>query len=322
MELSTSSKQLLLACISNIRRKKPRPTSVLFSLTYKCQCRCPHCGAALYKKAHRKELVYGEIMRLIEEIKRLGAIWVCFSGGEPLIVQNVIDYIKYAKKQGLRVRLDTNGFLLSENMARKLKRAGLDLIGVSIDSASEVIHESLRGVQGIFRKAIAGIKYCKRNKLECYLGTYATKKNLKNGELKKIIDLGKGLGIPVRILSSILCGNWLNHKELALSRDEIMLLRNLLEKNKVYWEIYDLIDSKEIPFFCMAMNKTLFYISAYGDIQPCSYIPLSFGNTRKEPIQKIIKKMWRSKVFLDYANHRYYDCPFNDVLFAKKIRCR
>lgn len=320
MKLPTLFKQLISAYVRKIRKYKPHPTSVLFALTYRCQCKCSHCGVVLYKKPNRKELARSEVMKLIEEIKRLGTIWVCFFGGEPLIVPELIEYIKYAKKIGLKVRLDTNGILLNENMVKKLKVSGLDLIGISIDSPFKSMHDKLRGVQGIFEKAISGIKYCKKYRLESYLGTYATKRNLKNGELKKIIDLGKHMRIKVRILSSVLCGKLLNCNKLSLSKKEIGLLKNLLEKDKVYWEIFDILDSKEIPFFCMAMNKTLFYISPYGEIQPCSYIPISFGNTRKEPLGKIIKKMWSSDIFLTNRFDTYHDCPFNNPVFLKSYK--
>ena len=215
----------------------------------------------------------------------------------------------------MMVKLDTNGFLLDEAMVKKLKDSGLDFIGVSIDSSFEAVHDKLRGVIGIFKRAITGIKYCKKYNLECYISTYATKENLKNGDLEKLMKLAKKLGVKIRILSSIRSGKLFNRKDLVLSPEEITLLRNLLEKNMVYWETDDL-DDKEIPFFCNALEKNFFYISAHGDVQPCCYLPIIFGNIRKEPLESIVRRMWDSDMFVNYKECS--DCPVNNEDFRDK----
>lgn len=282
--------------------------AVMISLTYECQCRCEHCALALYKQAQRKVLSSQEVMKLIDESKRLGVIQIYFCGGETLLVSRLPDYIRYAKEKGLITSLDTNGFLLDEARVKKLKEAGLDIIGVSIDSPFETIHDVLRGVKGIFKRAIAGIKYCKKYNIDCYISTYATKENLKNGELEMIINLAKSLGAKVRILSPIASGRWLNRDDLVLSKEEVTILRNHLEKGVVFWEDKH-IDSKEVHFSCAAFRRERLYISAYGDIQPCPFIPVGFGNIREDPLKSILKKMWNSEMFVNYRGS--YDCPVN-----------
>jgi len=320
MKLSTYHKQFRVAYIQNIRKYKSWSAEMAFlTLTYRCQCKCVHCGIALYKQKKEKELTYNEIISLIDEIKKLRVSWIYFFGGEPLIVPELPRYIKYAKQKGLKVRLDTNGLLLDENMVKKLKEVGVDTICVSIDSPFEATHDKLRGVDGIFKRAMAGFKYCKKHNLECHLSTYATKKNLKNGELKKTINLAKNLNIPTRILSPVCVGNWLKRKDLLLSGKDILLLRSLLKKNKVYWE-NGYIDSEEVEFFCLAMNRFIFYISPYGDVQPCSFFPISFGNIRNEPLEYIVNKMWSSAVFKDYIDREFYDCPFNNKSFRQRYK--
>lgn len=288
---------------------------VMISLTYECQCGCPHCCVAFYKQAQKGLLNSQEVMRLVDESRRLGVSLIYFMGGEPLLVSNLPEYIRYAKNKGLITSLDTNGLLLNEDMVKRLKGAGLDVIGVSIDSPFETVHDVLRGVNGIFKRAITGIKLCRRYNIECYICTYATKENLKNGELEKIINLAKSLNVKVWILSPITSGRWLNREDLILSQEEIDLLRNYLERRAVVWEDGH-IDSKEIPFSCAAFKRERFYVSAYGDVQPCPLIPISFGNIREEPLKSILKKMWNSEMF---GNHRgYYDCPMNDKNFRQK----
>lgn len=289
--------------------------NLMLALTYQCQCKCIHCGSASYKQDKKNELASNEIFGLIDQAKRLGAKGIYFFGGEPLLVPKLPYYIKYAKQNDFLVKCDTNGLLLDEYKVQELKDSGIDLIGVSIDSPYETVHDKLRGINGIFKKAINGIKYCSRYGIKCFISTYATKENLKNGDLEKTINLAKSLGVKTRILSSICCGKWVNRNDLVLSPGEIKLLKRLLEKDMVYWEMKEL-DYKDTSFSCAAFEENFFYVSAYGDIQLCCYLPVTFGNVREESLEKIIKKMWKSKIFI--FHEKYKDCPVNNQYFVDK----
>lgn len=289
--------------------------SIMVALTYRCQCACQHCCSGLYKKDQKQELRKGEIMKLIDEFSDLGGKDMIFFGGEPLLIPELVDFIKYAKQKRLRVSFDTNGFLLDEDKVRDLKEAGLDIIGVSIDSPFEAVHDELRGVKGIFERAVSGIKYCKEYDISCYITTYVTKDKLKNGEIQKLINLAKSLGVKVRLLSPIRGGKWLDRKDVVLSPEEVVILRSFLEPNTVYWEMPTL-DKADIPFSCSSFLKDYFYISAYGDVQPCCFFPLSFGNIREEPLSNIVKKMWDSDLFK--MHDKSGDCLFNNENFRNR----
>jgi len=291
-------------------------SEIMIALTYRCQCKCVHCGSALHEKDKEKELKDSEIIGLIDEAGKLGSSAIYFFGGEPLLISGLSGYVKHAKQRGMRVTLDTNGFLLNEDKVRELKASGVDGIRVSIDSADETTHDKLRGMKGIFKRAVGGIKYCKKHNMKCAISTYATKENLKNGELVKMINLAKGLNVKIRILSTICSGKWSGRADLFLSPEEITLLKGLLEKNVAYWEAESL-DTKETTFFCTALDeKGFFYVSAYGDIQPCCYLPVCFGNIREEPLENIVKRMYSSDMFA--SNKKHNDCPANDQDFRKR----
>ena len=137
-----------LFTLSRKYRKKYSPQTellsdkvVMIALTHQCQCRCLHCGVTLNKQDKKDELRSHEIMKLIDESIDLGVSRVYFFGGEPLLVPELTDLIRYAKKKNMMVKLDTNGFLLDEAMVKKLKDSGLDFIGVSIDSSFEAVHD-------------------------------------------------------------------------------------------------------------------------------------------------------------------------------------
>jgi MoaA/NifB/PqqE/SkfB family radical SAM enzyme len=194
-------------------------------------------------------------------------------------------------------------------MAESLKKSGLDCVGVSIDSPREEIHDGLRGVSGIFKRATQGIGYCKKYGIDCYISAYATRDNIKNGDLRNLIQLTKSLGVKIRILSSIRSGRLLGKRDAVLSTGDIAAMQNLLEKGVAYWET-PFIDTKYMPFMCAARAKIHFYVTSSGDVQPCCYCPVSYGNVRNEPLRDIVVKMFSSDFF---AGHRSFnDCPVND----------
>jgi len=164
----------------------------------------------------------------------------------------------------------------------------LERIGVSIDSPYSKIHNSLRGIENSFEKAIEGIKNCLAEKIYCYLSVYATKENLKNGDLKKIISLGKKMGVGgIKIIPSLPLGKWQNAKEIELNLQEKQLLRRFRQLGFIELE----------NDWCPVFKKKLFYISPYGEIQPCCYLPFNFGNVRKEPLENILRRMWKHPMF-------------------------
>ena len=95
MKLNTYSKKILSAFILNIKKHtRDQAKGAMLALTCQCQCKCVHCGVALYKDSRKKELSYKEIIKLIDELKKLGVAWISFFGGEPLLIPQIFDYIK------------------------------------------------------------------------------------------------------------------------------------------------------------------------------------------------------------------------------------
>jgi radical SAM protein with 4Fe4S-binding SPASM domain len=68
---------------------------------------------------------------------------------------------KYATQKGMRAVISTNGTLIAEDVAKRLKDIGLSYVGVSLDGMRET-NDRFRGVRGAFDMALAGIRNCKR----------------------------------------------------------------------------------------------------------------------------------------------------------------
>lgn len=282
---------------------------VMLALTYNCPCNCSHCGADLYKNKDYIPLNKQEILNILDSISALGAEFVYFFGGEPLLDKNIYEYISYAKSLNLKTMLDTNGVLLNKEVVVALSQSGLDVIGISLDSPIEEIHDHSRGVKGLYRKNLINACLCRKNNIAVYFSTVATKQNLKNGEISLLVKLADSLDVDVRILSPIQCGKLNSVNELTLSKEDINLLKKHLSPGRVYWERQEQC-TEDCSFFCAVYERLLIYISAYGDIQPCCYFPISFGNIREEKIEIILERMWNSKLF-DSQTELNGECPSN-----------
>ena len=287
--------------------------TVMIGLTYKCQCRCVHCGTVPYRDPERSELSEAEVVELMSQAGALGAGGVSFFGGEPLLAKGLLEMVRAAKSLGLLATLDTNGLLLDRDLARSLAGAGLDRIGVSLDSADEAEHDRLRQTPGVYRAALNAIGFCRDAGIDVFLSTYATGESLRDGGLDRIIAIARSLGVRTRVLSPLRAGKWLKRDDVGLSPGEVALLRSRLS-GEVYWESV-FLTSPERPFMCSCASRTHFYVSPYGDVQPCCYMPLSFGNVREEPMKRIVKRMWGSAMFASLDSS--VDCPMNSPRFRE-----
>lgn len=278
--------------------------TVMLGVTYSCQFNCAHCGVKGYEKKDCKELTTEEWTEIINNLPSQTK-FIVFTGGEPLLQKDLPKLINAAKNKKLGTFLNTNGYLLTKEMAKILKQSGLGAIEISIDSANPQIHDKLRGGQNSFERALAGIKYCLEEKIPCSINTYATKENIRNGNLKGIISLGKDLGVNfVKILPPILSGKWLKADELKLNKKDKKLLKKLLKFDFAFLEDDD----------CYSVGKKMIYLSPYGNIQPCCYIPLNFGNIKNDSIEKIMEKMWRHPMYKIKTN----ECLMTNEEFRKR----
>lgn len=290
--------------------------TVMLGLTTRCQCKCSHCGAAKQQAGPRQEMGADQILALIQALSRLGSYHLYLFGGEPLLVPQLAQYVRHARNQGLAVSLDTNGLLLDREMARTLKGAGVNLIRVSIDSAMPDKHDALRGVKGTFARAVAGIRRCGELGIERHISTYATKENLHNGELEQVLALARRLGVKVRLLPSIRSGKWTDKEDVVLTPKEVQQVKTLLAPGAVYWEV-EFCDSGDKPLYCAVRERKLAYIDPFGDLHPCCYVNAPFGNVLQEPVESILRRMWKQKISESSASCD--ECVSNDGQFLSRL---
>jgi Fe-coproporphyrin III synthase len=170
--------------------KKP---VVVFNTTRRCNLKCIHCYSESENVNYSGELTTVEARALIDDLTRFGAPVILFSGGEPLMRPDLEDLIAHAVGSGMRAVISTNGTLLAEDRAARLKDLGLSYVGVSLDGL-EPTHDSFRKVPGAFGKAMAGVRNCMRQGIKVGLRFTINKLNVQ--EIGPIFDLMEAEQIP------------------------------------------------------------------------------------------------------------------------------
>lgn len=135
---------------------------VKWDITGECNLRCAHCLTGdKYRKNNnstKKELSHDKRLAVVDKLKKAGVHLINLLGGEPLVLgENLFDLCKYCTETGIRITLNTNGILLTEEVAGKLFDSGCLGLTVSIEGPNSIIHDAVRG-KGTFYKTVSNLK--------------------------------------------------------------------------------------------------------------------------------------------------------------------
>ena len=170
--------------------KKP---VVVWNVTRACNLKCVHCYAHATDQSAASELSTAEGRALIDDLAAFGVPVLLFSGGEPLVRRDLPELAAYAVEKGMRAVISTNGTLIDQATADKLKAIGLSYVGISLDGMQEV-NDHFRGVKGAFSKAMQGIRNCQQAGIKVGLRFTINKRNV--AEIPGIFDLLEQMDIP------------------------------------------------------------------------------------------------------------------------------
>jgi len=172
------------------------PFLVVWDWTHVCNLKCKHCYINA-DKIFEDELTTEEAIKLVDQLAGCGVIALSFAGGEPLIRPDFFEVASYAKKKGFHISLATNGTLITKKIANGLKKIGVDYVEVSLDGVKPETHDSFRGVSGMFKNTLEGIRNCVEAGLCTCIATTVTKNNME--EVPEIYELSKKLGVQFLI---------------------------------------------------------------------------------------------------------------------------
>jgi radical SAM protein with 4Fe4S-binding SPASM domain len=165
---------------------------VVWNCTGRCNLRCAHCYADANSAEACDQMSTAEGLTLINDLADFGVPVILFSGGEPLMRDDLFQFARLAAKRGIRIALSTNGTLIDANMAGVIRDIGFAEVGISLDGI-ESTNDRFRGKKGAYSEALDGIRHCLAEGVRVSLRLTITGAN--HLELPQVFDLVEREGI-------------------------------------------------------------------------------------------------------------------------------
>ncbi len=329
--------------------KRRQPINGQIELTYRCNLNCVHCyckgseekGAASKEglaeqaclKPHTgdRELTTREWKKILDEIHGEGCLWLCFTGGDPLIRDDFLELYAYAKDKGFIITIFTNGLLLRGKIIDYLEKSPPESIEITLNGITEAVYEGITRVKGSFGQVMRAIEELADKNLPLVLKSNCLKQNKNEiGKIKAFTDelLGKSVSrskagkkwrfkydpmIYARLNRDITpCNYRLSPEELLrVKRSEPDLLKEY--ERGLCGKIPVLERDKDFLYHCNAwMNQ--FFIDPYGRLKFCTFSDKFSVDLRdqtfREGFYKIFPQLLQERFKTD---SRCRDCSLRTV---------
>lgn len=286
-----------------------------WNTTKRCNLFCEHCFRESGPNVDcTNELSTEEGKRLLEEAQKAGFKLIIFSGGEPLLREDIFELIDHAYGLKLIPALGTNGVLITEEIAAKIREHHVNAVSISLDSLDEDKHDEFRRSYHSHALAVKGIEACLKAGLKVQINFTVTKNNI--GELEGIINYANSKSCSCFFFFLVDVGRGKDIYKHALSKEEYKYAIDfILDKRKevnvelkptcapqFMVEAFD----KGIPMRytrgCIA-GVSYCCVLPNGDVHICPYSPIKAGSTREQSFDNIWEN---SEIFNKLRNFENY----------------
>lgn len=276
------------------------PFWLLAELTYRCPLHCVFCYNPVDFARYEDELSTEDWLRVLREARKLGAVQCGFSGGEPLLRDDLIVLVNEAHRLGYYTNLITSGIGLDDTRLDALHAAGLDHIQLSFQDSTRELNDFLSHTRTFDLKRKVGFAIKQRGfpmVLNCVIH------RLNIDFIDKVIDLALDLGVEYLELANAQFYSWayVNRQHLLPSKEQIdraeavvnTYRQRIGNTMRIFFVVPDYYEKR--PKRCVnGWGNVLLTIAPDGTALPCHtarMLPgLSFPNVRDVSIENI----WRN----------------------------
>ncbi len=275
-----------------LREGKAIPISAYIAVTNRCRYRCWHCS-----RDHRdsNELDTAAMVRLVGDLQEMGLSIIGFTGGEPLLRDDLEEIIASVDDRSSTV-LFTSGDGLTAERAQRLKDAGLFGVAVSLDHHSREVHDRRRGVEGAFESALAAIRNCREHGFYTMIQLVATRDVIEGDTIDRYLELSGSLGVhEIRLLEPMPTGKLLDGDPACCiscgQREALRRLHTRTNRSHSLTKVCSFAHVEHEERYGCGAGFQHFYIDGSGNVCPCDFVPVSFGNVREESVKEICVRM-------------------------------
>jgi MoaA/NifB/PqqE/SkfB family radical SAM enzyme len=338
---SSVAKRTLRGCMYRYFFGEIIPKVATLHITYRCQCRCGHCGVNAFRKPNTDELTTEQWKDIIDELTEAGVTTFIFFGGEPFLRDDIVELINYVDKSRAMCVMASNGLDVSSEILRRLKQSGLYYFCVSLDYPDAENHDRNRGIDGLFDEAVDTLRRAKAEGLLTGVSATVFKGSLKSGHYEAMLRLAGELGVnqitvcdykPAGIKD--IDSEWMidPQERKAIVNRALELFSDPTLPNYFTYPVVSDADIQKNFFSnpvwqsfgiqgCFA-GRTSVVVSAYGEVMPCNYLPLSFGNLLTRRFPDIWSGIINSEPFRDTCGYcRALDSDFRSRYLECHSEC-
>lgn len=251
------------------------PRWLLAELTYACPLQCPYCSNPLDYAKYSAELSTEDWQRVLTQARKMGAVQLGFSGGEPLTRQDLPELVKHARSLGYYSNLITSGYGMTEDKIAELKLAGLDHIQVSIQASTQELNDHIAGTASFeHKKQVA--RLVKKHGYPMVLCVVIHRENIH--QMPDILAMAEELEADYLELANTQYYGWahINRDLLMPTREQFQEAEAIAQafkekvagKMKVYYVVPDFYEDR--PKACMnGWGTTFLTIAPDGTALPC-----------------------------------------------------
>lgn len=285
---------------------------LFWECTTRCNLNCLHCGSDCSKSSSFQDMPMADFLNAIDTIEKPSQnLMVVFTGGEPLLRNDIEVCGKELRKRGIKWSIVTNGHLYSGQRHNSLLNAGMGALTISLDGLKDS-HNWLRNKEKSFDKVISAIELAATsNRLNFDVVTCVNQRNLK--ELSQLRELLIRISVRSwRLFTIIPIGRAVQNSDLLLTDRQFLELMNFIaecrKSNKIdvkfscegYVGRYEPL-VRDSYFFCRA-GINIGSVLIDGSISACTNIDRSFsqGNIYKDKLYEV----WQNK-FEPFRNRQW-----------------
>ncbi len=297
---------------------------IIWLLNERCNLNCRFCYVAGRFKNNNKELTLNEILKILDELVKLGIKRIDFTGGEVTLRGDLETILEETRKRGVEIiTINTNGTLLSERIVEILAKNDVKVY-LSVDGANRKTHESIRGI-GTWDKIFKSAELLRS--FDISFSTVFACGKINVNEVKGYIALSKELGSQKACIIPVLPVGRAK-KDVILNREEIVDMLRQVEStadsirfNTEIWCVPFaglIINSPYVSYFgCRNLDEM--DITPTGDVLLCDTVDISFGNVR-EGVYKVWKNLINSQLVLELLktinSSPCNECPIKSICYG------